>query len=659
MSDSINENWQRLYEYAEKACERDETLIKEITNPTLINNFKNRINYLHKYKEFLSEVKGNGFFVSGSSVLWGLEFSPNYIPHDIDIYRTSSDNKSIINLDKVIHKIYKNYTIVIFKTNYIINWYVLNHKGKDNDFVYDNSSVNTIDFLRFFNKNFIFNKNLLKTNKSLLEIYGDIDSVDEHKLSESEFDILFRTKNIDKYVPVKDRKYFNKPVYHDNSSPYPSFLPVIISFQLMLPPCEKVSDIWAGYHSDIVCCGYDIDSEKLLYANGRFDYFYNTNQASFFPQLVHPKFREKVKNAFYKYTERNHNCIYIENITDIDDSEEIYYRKISSLVTPSFELNNICVKEFFNSYCRNNYRKNITSILDSLNYSNKITRVSTRLIDVFDGQMFKPIITSLNPMDECPRCTKINLFKSYCISCKNLEKAECITVKNNLSLHTGSVLITGGRCGLGMHLVRIFEECGWDVNYTSRYPKLTEKALKLDLSNIAKDNIILNNLNNRIYDLVILNASETLHFTEKPTSDMETDWTGDKTRNNSGVWYKTIDEHSIEEITSPINANIIGNTILIKHFISGIKKVGPANMIYISSFESSFDEKSPFHPVTNCTKSAMEQVIHTIQRQLEILESNIIIADPKWMYTEGSSSKIKGPVPINFGVKNILKKLYL
>ena len=179
---------------------------------------------------------------------------------------------------------------------------------------------------------------------------------------------------------------------------------------------------------------------------------------------------------------------------------------------------------------------------------------------------------------------------------------------------------------------------------------------------------------------LVLSAGETLHYPkdddyasvkELNKEKLEIDFTNDFKRENSGVWHKTLDKHTYNEIVSPLLTNVAGTAALLSSFLKGVKKVRSQETkgakgkkkrficIVVTSFEGRFVEKTPFHPITNACKSAIEQLVFTLQAQARFLNCEITLSDPGWVYTESAFGKVKGPVPIDFGVSQILQPLLI
>ena len=76
--------------------------------------------------------------------------------------------------------------------------------------------------------------------------------------------------------------------------------------------------------------------------------------------------------------------------------------------------------------------------------------------------------------------------------------------------------------------------------------------------------------------MLILSASETLHFpgddshsASQTAPGKEYDWTNDLVRPNTGVWFKTLEQHTHAELVSPMLANVVGNAGMLAAWLKG------------------------------------------------------------------------------------------
>lgn len=486
---------------------------------------------------------------------------------------------------------------------------------------------------------------------------------------------------------------------------------VLVSYQLILTPCLRWEHVFAGYHTDMLCAGYLVKHRKFVksaryaywekslanltesqYEDHRyecydhfrsFDVIYDhgichiipkeletvelysedlvpsQGMSLFFPDLVSPRYRDRVFNACEKYLGRGYACFYVKPY------DELYI--------PDIE--------------RSGFHHQVTGLLEDkhsvdmaihINNTDDIESYGISLFDVYQGETFATVIETMSCFRKCPGgCGVFVITKKdtpngcFCEVChkKELEKLQVLQIllqKNPLT-----ALVTGARCGLGKSIKTLMETNNWNVFGTTRFPNLTDdnKMLKLDLKDPDTWITCKKRLENGEINVLILSASETLHYPneEKIGSDdknkLNFDWTGDFVRNNSGVWHKTLDQHSYEEITSPLLANVAGSASLLASFISGVRKKRSEGSkkvfccVVVTSFEGRFEEKTPYHPITNACKSALEQIVWTMQKQARFLDCHILLSDPGWVYTESSFGKTKGPVPIEYGVSQILQPL--
>lgn len=464
----------------------------------------------------------------------------------------------------------------------------------------------------------------------------------------------FRPNDIDLYIndckPTTVRRVDSliRDIYHGHDivlirSPYilswtivdSTTEKVVVNYQLILSPAPHWSHVFAGYHSDLVCLGYN--GGRFLYAKGRWDVFARTNKSVFFADLVSPRFQPRVSDACEKYKGRGFDVSFQERtmdlgMKDIERSDPIHVK---------FEGGSV---------------KLAKCIIDN-KYG--IFKVGEELHEVYFGEEFKPIIESMSCFTACPRCGVYVFSKSFCSACQDMEnniykEAQKIIYEHNDSINA---LVTGGRCGLGAGIKEFLTGCGAKVSYTTRFPKSAD-AIKLDLIKPDTWSNCQEILEGGDVNLLILSAAETLHYDSPPESSTSLDWTGDFERPNTGVWHKTLEEHSLGELTDPLLINVAGCAALLGSFLKGAKKRIRKNYcaIVVTSYEGRFSTKSPFHPITNASKAAIEQVVWTIKRQVDAIGDyiKVVLADPGWMYTESSLGKIKGPVSIELGAVQVL-----
>jgi NAD(P)-dependent dehydrogenase (short-subunit alcohol dehydrogenase family) len=274
-------------------------------------------------------------------------------------------------------------------------------------------------------------------------------------------------------------------------------------------------------------------------------------------------------------------------------------------------------------------------------------------------------------------CAEDNYTKGcFCDLCYKIETEKRDNLQISLKQSSNlNAIVTGGRCGLGQEIVKTLSLNGINTLGTTRFPS-DENQIKLDLKDPSTWSDIKEKLESGTINILVLSASETLHYPgddelSKNWKDVETDWTNDFKRDNSGVWHKCLNQHSYEEIMSPLIANVGGSASLLGFWLNGVKKKRSEERlenkknkekskfccIVVTSYEGRFKEKTPFHPITNACKSALEQIVWTVKEQADFLDCNVLLSDPGWVYTEGSFGKIRGPVPIEFGASQILQPL--
>ena len=411
--------------------------------------------------------------------------------------------------------------------------------------------------------------------------------------------------------------------------------------QLVLPPARHWSEVFSSYHCDLVCIGYVIGEEKFVYARGRWDRFFESGLSYGTTSFIDREYSQRVVDAVEKYRK------YGFEIEMVSTNKVIVDNQIEN--SPRIE-----VKAAFED-------------IGLFILKNPQVTVGKFIHNIYSGETFKDYIETMSIFNRCPTCNTLIVKKKICDPCSVKEENQFKLVRNTLrDSGTGlRYLITGGRCGLGNQICKILNECGLDVTVTTRFPQLTDskKTIKLDMNDQQSVTEFEKELEK--FDVLILSAAETLHY---PSSNLPTDsndkakldWTNDFHRSDTGVWHKSIDEHSNEEIEDPIQINITSVAKIIRSFVAHQirnKSSKQKSIIYVTSSEGLFIDKSPFHPVTNMTKSAIEQLICTMKRQADLLGMNIVMADPGWMYTKSTNGKNVGPITLDWGAAQVLLPL--
>jgi NAD(P)-dependent dehydrogenase (short-subunit alcohol dehydrogenase family) len=559
--------------------------------------------------------------ISGSSVLHVSEVSKiirsesyGWKPVDVDIYVHASEDQQHVfkTIDHILRSIYHDYQIHIFRTHYILSWFIINEEKR-----------------------------------------------------------------------------------------------VIASYQVIMSPCLRWEHVFAGYHTDMVCAGYLCLHQQFV-VTSRYTYWarhtkvylenegfqeyyhfefghdivivanakevherYGRHVSYFFPDLVSDRYRDRVAHACEKYDSRKFsthlvmpfNDLYM---ADVERSGEEY--SISTLLqTP-------CDAAMF------------------INKLHSIERHGETLVEVYQGERFASIIETMSFFKKCPGTCQsfVSLVRNnphgyFCNDCYEVEIAKSFKLHEILmSNRIMTALVTGARCGLGRAIKNRFEMAEWKTFGTTRYPELfapDERSsgmnmLKLDLKDRHTWRDVQKLLEAGEINVLVLSASETLHFNDDDkykdgkvaTETLELDWTNDFMRSNTGIWHKTLDQHSYEEIVSPLMANVAGTAALLSSFIKGVRRIRSIESlrcvekqtfvcIVVTSFEGRFEEKTPFHPITNACKSALEQIVWTLQPQAKCLDCSIVPSDPGWCFSENAFGKVPGPVTVDQGVVQILEPL--
>jgi len=585
------------------------------------------------FDDFLTQTQDLNLIISGSSVLYSLkDLKLSGKPADVDIYIHQDQDyiSTLKRLDTIIHNIYSK----PFKQT---------RKYRNNRYPYELiEKVELIDNIKIY----------LVRSPYILSWMVVVDNT---------------SKDNDLGIQCQETNH-----------------QLIVSYQVILSPCSDFSHVFAGYHSDIVCAGYLTKEQKFVETPNRFrnwyegntskdfkEFFPNATQnklAYFFPDLVSPRYRDRVTMACAKYEQRGLVTICVSPF------DEIELQDVARSEIPWNE-------SLYNINLHNDSPIDISPSLLTILKKEGIMNISESLTEVYFGEKFRTIIETMSCFQECQGCNVLvfNAKKSlhcdiedkgnFCDECFQKEMDKMHELKETLkTINKCKALVTGGRCGLGQKVLQILQEQGLNAIGTTRFPSKDDGLIKLDLKDSKTWTTVKYMLENGEINYLILSASETLHYPDddnlsKDWNGKDVDWTNDFKRDNSGVWHKCLTEHSQSEIISPLLTNIAGNASLLSYFLKGVQRMRMMGnkdhycCIVVTSYEGSFKEKTPFHPITNACKSALEQIVFTVKSQADFLDCHILLADPGWVYTEGSFGKLKGPVPIDFGACQILQPL--
>lgn len=613
----LHKQFERVIDYAIESSKLDCNSLdvySKLLSPSSEFDFNKFKRSFARFDLFLDKSKNLNIMIAGSSILSAHEYNiemtnlyKRWGPNDIDIYIHSNTNQSqtLLSIDSILRQIYKEDKIIIVRSPYTLTYFIL---------------INDV-----------------------LKKWG--------------------------WEKINDKEK------------------VKVVYQIILSPCKRWEQIYAGYHSDIVCAGY-LCLEQQFVTSSRFDYWIKSigKTVYFFPDLVSPRYRDRVADACEKYRLRNYKVVLVGpfdelRLMDIERSpklETIFKRQID--------------------------------VVPFLQKMDDICSIGNSLQDVYYGESFQNIIETMACFRSCPVCGELVFCAEkalYCDMFSNNNKEEdkgcfcdkCFekelvnlnlleeTLKNKIDTNS-LALVTGGRCGLGKEVLDILKNNGIKTFGTTRFPT-DDSLIKFDLKESSTWSDVRQLLEDGKVNILVLSASETLHYPDddllserwesKKEEKRDLDWTNDFQRKNSGIWHKTLDQHSYNEIVSPLLTNVAGVSGLLSHFLKGVRQVraNEAKLgmglrtgvgvktnakafyccIVVTSFEGSFEKKTPFHPITNACKSAIEQVVWTLKSQAEFLDCPIMLADPGWVFTESSFGKVKGPVPIDFGISQILQPL--
>jgi hypothetical protein len=664
------------------------------------------------FDKFLNETSDLDLMISGSSTLYALrKFALCGRPADLDIYmhKNQDQAKTLKKLDEIIRKIYnepfeyeyknirdekKTLTIDrvkihLVRSPYILSWMVvsdidepeLKEIQNKKRYIYENEQYNM--------EKSLISCCLIVSFQVILSPCADWS----HVFAGYHSDIVctgYLTKQKQFVVTPRFMHYYNGNTYKTLESYFPELKNLDKKIKL------KVKD-----NSNDMLKNKNKNKNNSVYNVPRIAYFIK--------DFVSPRYRDRVDIACLKYAERGLLT------TCIDPFDDIIMADVARSETPwnesyfsktNFALTDIC--------------PTLVSILNK----EGVMKVSETLVDVYQGEMFRSIIEIMACFQACPMCgvlvfnarnslycdigpdkkEKVIYDKGcICDECFKKEVEKMLELKTTLkTLDTKNrALVTGGRCGLGQKVLQMLKENGVNAVGTTRFPSGSDGLIKLDLKNHDTFGEVKCLLETGQINFLILSASETLHYpsddelsknwnknnkdnkddknnkdnkdnkdqkNEKNIENIENkkfelDWTNDFKRENTGVWHKCLNEHSLQEIISPLMTNVAGNAILLASFLNGVKKMrafGSKNhycCVVVTSFEGAFIDKTPFHPITNACKSALEQIVFTVKAQADFLDTHVLLADPLWVFTESTYGKFKGPVPIDFGACHILEPM--
>jgi hypothetical protein len=688
-SQSKQEAYAKALDYAKKSAEViSETVYSNLLRKAEpaefdLDHFRGLFPSFNLFLDKCVELELN-LMVSGSSVLnssWvtrssGISSIGYWKPIDVDIYihATSDQQQTLKAIDCIIRNLYTGQQIKLFRTPYILTWFIIAEVP-----IADASRFPRRELSSFLETNPDDANNTTKKN-AVLASYQIIMSPClrwEHVFAGYHTDMVCAG-----YL-TRQQTFVISTRFDNWQSRLKALVPGFLGEGLYRLSANACAGCFSNNDPDLTTAIYENVFRYRSTYLGELDSKMITRESLeatiasvsyFFPDLVSPRYRDRVVNACEKYLRRGYACVLVEPtdnlfLPDVERSGD--EAKITHLAG-----NYLCDAAI-----------HISNLGDIEGYGNALE-------DVYQGETFATIIETMSCFRKCPGgCHRyvIGLKDSpagyFCADCHDLEKRKITELESILTEygggeHTMSALVTGARCGLGQKLKQFFEKHRWLTYGTTRFPNLTDEKnmLELDLKDIDNHGEVLKRLERGEINVLVLSASETLHYPNddsnkgKSKDQLEFDWTNDFQRQNSGIWHKTLDQHSQEEIISPLLTNVAGTARLLASFIKGVKRVRALESvslhssgsitkeksfvcIVVTSFEGRFEEKTPFHPITNACKAALEQIVWTVQAQAKFLNCSIVLSDPGWVYTETAFGKAKGPVPIAYGVSQILEPL--
>jgi NAD(P)-dependent dehydrogenase (short-subunit alcohol dehydrogenase family) len=645
--------------------------------------------HFDRFRDFLDEIPpevGERLFVSGSTTLASVLADPSFRPDDVDLYTSDSSPRIPVTIDRCVRKIYGSKNLILVKTPYTITWWIHNLESMERTSQGDASCGTSPPSSQATRPSNSYN-------------------------SDSDHCAPKRRVRLPKTAspPISEKGSKTSSPETSGSTASTNKKPNHPIIQLVLPAVGDFSEVFAGYHSNLVCLGFDLGKRRFYYATDWWSTYVETKKVFFIPHVTTTGEYDRFLMAFDKYVGRGFDCQKLELVdndcqfdsrerTDDRDSQTRVFladspnnseyapplhretcigRKYITLkkidVSPKHDLR--LIEESLNKtfYLTQITVEDVAKYLESKQLADSKTTFGRRLCDVYQGELLKPLLLAVTPFRVCSGCETVckeyeRPFSDsgYCHSCYEEATKKCQFNADALyqSKARVRVLVTGGRCGLGREIVKQLSRSRATVSYTTRFREeaATDRRIVMDLKDPSSWTEINECLDRHDFDVMILSAAETLHFDDRAIDTSKVDWTNDYVRPNTGIWFKTIDQTTDDEMVSPIMANIYGNANLIRHYIRGLKshpdRGSPCKMIIcVTSTEGSFMDKSPYHPMTNATKSALEQLVNTVKRQIEVLDARIVLVDPGWMYTESAFGKQPGPTPIFYGAQNVLHPL--
>lgn len=134
------EETDRLLQFANTAIKGDKDSLIEVYDSEYLLKFDNGVNLHSPYiakiniehtfnmlSKLIESLKMNNikFIISGSTVLSSLLKDINFSPTDIDFYLIKPEPSDIKKFDKVVHDVYGEFKIIITRTKYLLNWWII------------------------------------------------------------------------------------------------------------------------------------------------------------------------------------------------------------------------------------------------------------------------------------------------------------------------------------------------------------------------------------------------------------------------------------------------------------------------------------------------------------------------------------------------------
>lgn len=182
--------------------------------------------------------------------------------------------------------------------------------------------------------------------------------------------------------------------------------------QLVLPPVQRNwGEVFAGYHSDLVCVGFELGSRRFLYANHRWDKFFETGVATFYEHVITTAEKDRFMAAYDKYVRRGFKC----ELVRVTDGHDYVLQECE--ISPKIDLGGILdfckqKEDFYGDDGISDLGKKSPITVEQMRAyiafrGMSKTRVSASLRDLYCGEVFVPLLYAVTPFRTCSNCMKV------------------------------------------------------------------------------------------------------------------------------------------------------------------------------------------------------------------------------------------------------------